>query len=114
MGAIGRQGEADDRRLVRGQNSDRLPSARRIDRNAAILAGGRKSVAGQSEDGINRAIVKAEHRASRAGVEIPQDRGLIEAAGNGAPPIRQYSERAHRPAMAAQLRESSIRDEQDG
>src|ERR1044071_6667947 len=88
MSAVGRNREADDRSPMRGQNSEGLASARPIDRNAAILAGGRKSASGQREDRIDRAFMDAEHRARGGGVDFPQDRGLVEASGNGMPPIR--------------------------
>jgi hypothetical protein len=95
-----RRGEADDQGAVFGEDLDRLGAAGPEYRDAAILAGCREAIVRQRSDRVDRRVVKADHRAGRAGLDIPDDRRPIKAAGNRQPAVGRDREGSDRRGRA--------------
>jgi hypothetical protein len=102
--AVRRRSERDHRRLVAVEHGRGTVGARRPQGDVAILAGGGDAAVGEDRDGVDRALVEPHHLLGGIARERPADRGLVEAARDRGLAVGRDHERAHRPAMAAQLR----------
>jgi hypothetical protein len=98
---------------VLGEDSDGSRLARLPDRDAPVFAARGKASVRQARNGVHRAVVEAKDGIGRAGLDGPQNRRLIEAAGNRRPAVRRDRDRAHGPAVPAQLGKHRSRREED-
>jgi len=69
-----------------------------------VLAGGRVAAVPQDGHRIDRAVMEAKHLLGRIAGQRPSDGRTVEARRNRAGAVRRDRNRAHRPAMTAQLR----------
>ncbi len=82
------------------------------ERDPAILAAAGEAPVRQGRDGVDRALVEAQHGLGRAFAQTPEDDRLVEGAADGERPVVADGEGAHRAAMAAQLLRSGGRREE--
>src|SRR5947209_16182357 len=83
------------------------------DRDSSVFAGGDEARVRHRGHGIHRAVVEAQNGHGRACLDVPDDRRLIEAAGNRRGAIRRDRERPHRAAVPAEHVLSGVRRRQN-
>jgi len=103
-GSVGRDRERHHRRGVALEHRRGLLLAAPPDRDAGILAAGRDPAIGKESHRVDRAVMEAQHLRGRVCLQRPADRGGVEAARDGHRAVGRDGQRAHRPAMATQLR----------
>ena len=112
--AVRRDRERRDRPGMALQHPFRLRPPEPPQGDAPVLRGAGEAPVRQRRDGVHGAVVDAQDGERSAGVEPPDDGGLIEAAGDGEPPVAGHGQRPHRPAMAAHLRRCRAGEEERG
>ena len=96
--------ERHDRRRVSLQHRVGLLLAVAPDRDAPVRACRDGAAVSQQRDRVHGIVVEAQHLLGGVARERPADRGRIEAAGERRRAVGRNRDRAHRSAMAAQLR----------
>ena len=102
--AIRRHRQRHHRRRMAFEHHARRRLAGLPDGDARILAAGGDAAVAEEDGRIHRAVVKPQHLLRAVALQRPADRRRVEAARDRRPAIGCDRERAHRPAVPAQLR----------
>ena len=111
-GAVRRNAKRDDRRRVPFEHRIGLLFPGAPQRDAPIRAARHCAPVAQQRDRVHGVVVEAQHLLGGIARQRPTNRRAIEAAGDRFHAVGRHRDRAHRPAMAAQLRVRRSADDQ--